>query len=257
MKTTLLRWTGAALILAGTGSLASCVYDPYYGGGYGSYAPDDGGYYGPSVRTTLVVTSDSRWGYDRSRYCYYDYHRRCYYDPYLRGYYPVGYVPAVIYGAPHPYGWYPGRGVCPPPRNVYWGHIPNYRNRVELLRERNYAWASAVRERRQENLERFRENRQENLERIRDNRQNNLERLRDNRQENLERFRENRADNLERIRENKQVNLERFRENRAANLERIQENRAALRERNQQKLEAYREKVRDHRQRSQGDNENP
>lgn len=262
MKTNFFRWTLAALAAASTASLVSCVYDPYYGGGYGYGNYDGYGYggygYGPTVQTSLIITSDNRWGYDRYRHCYYDYHRRAYYDPYLYGYYPIGYLPPIIYGAPHPYGWYPGRGVCPPPRHIRTGYISNYRNRVELLRQRDYSWARSAREdrmaspgvtrgpqesrrgdfnrfrdSRSENLPTFRENRDNTIERFRENRIENVERVRDLRQANLDRFRERHGDTHQRVIENRQANIDRFQSDRTTNFNRIADNRAAYAERGQ------------------------
>lgn len=142
MKQSLFKW---AAISAITASFVSCAYDPYYyGGGPG---PDYGGPVAVGgITATLVATSDSRWGYDSSRYCYYDYQRRSYYDPYLYGYYPSYYVPPIVVGCPHPYGWRPGYGVCPSPRGVRYSYLSNYQNRAVLLRQRNYDWARQVRQ---------------------------------------------------------------------------------------------------------------
>jgi len=259
MKTKLFRWTIAALAAAGTASLVSCVYDPYYGGGYGyGGGYDDYGYgygsygYGPTVHTSLIITSDSRWGYDRYRHCYYDYHRRAYYDPYLYGYYPAGYLPPIIYGAPHPYGWYPGRGTCPPPRHIRTGYISNYRNRVELLRERDYSWARTAREDRAprpdfrspqerqrgdfnrfrdssrgENMPRLRESRDGLMPNFRDSRGENLPGLRESRGETPERFRRDRIENVERVRDIRQANLDRFSERHGDTHQRVIETRQA------------------------------
>ena len=117
------------LVVAAVGAVASlaftsCAYDPYYasgstsvGGSYSSGYGDGYGYGGSSFSTSVFVgTGDPRWGYDPNCYSYYDYSRRAYYDPYLNGYYPIGYRPPIVYGVPHPYGWSPGHGYCPPPR---------------------------------------------------------------------------------------------------------------------------------------------
>lgn len=151
---------GAAVSLG----FSSCAYDPYYGsttvggsynsgGGYsvgGSYSSGYGdgyGYGGSNFNTSVFVsTGNPRWGYDPYCYSYYDYSRRCYYDPYLNGYYPVGYRPAVVYGVPHPYGWRPGGGYCPPPRNITNVTVNNYRNREAAYRGTNYGWAKQVRQ---------------------------------------------------------------------------------------------------------------
>ncbi len=143
---------------------SSCAYDPYYGsttvggsynsgGGYsvgGSYSSGYGdgyGYGGSNFNTSVFVsTGNPRWGYDPYCYSYYDYSRRCYYDPYLNGYYPVGYRPAVVYGVPHPYGWRPGGGYCPPPRSIRNITVVNYRNREAAYRSTNYGWARQVRQ---------------------------------------------------------------------------------------------------------------
>ena len=142
-------------------AVSSCAYDPYYayaggpyssgygyGNGYGSgYGYGEGyGYGGSAFSTSIFVgTGDPQWGYDPYCSSYYDYHRRCYYDPYLNGYYPLGYRPPVIIGVPHPYGWRPGHGYCPPPRRVHDGMIANYHNREGAYRSTNYTWARQVR----------------------------------------------------------------------------------------------------------------
>ena len=114
-------------------------YSSGYGYGYG--------YGGSSFTTSIFVsTGNPRWGYDPYCYSYYDYYRRCYYDPYLHGYYPIGYRPPVIIGVPHPYGWRPGRGYCPPPSYVRGTVISNYNNRLERYRGSSYQWARQVRQ---------------------------------------------------------------------------------------------------------------
>jgi hypothetical protein len=139
--------TGAFAVLA----FSSCAYDPYYsttsvGGSYSNYG-DGYGYGSSSFSTSLFVsTGDPRWGYDPTCYSYYDYQRRCYYDPYLNGYYPVGYRPPIVYGVPHPHGWSPGRGHCPPPRNIRTVTVKNYHNREAAYRSSNYGWAKQVRQ---------------------------------------------------------------------------------------------------------------
>lgn len=129
-------------------ALASCAYDPYYGGSasYSSYGYGHG-YGGSSFSTTTFVsTGDPRWGYDPYCRSYYDYNRRAYYDPYLYGYYPVGYRPPVIIGAPHPHGWRQGSRYCPPPRRVTNVTLVNYRNRESAYRNSNHSWARQVRQ---------------------------------------------------------------------------------------------------------------
>ena len=149
MRKNSLRWftaAGAAVTLA----LVSCTYDPYYSsvGGYYSTGYGDGyGYGGSNFSTSLFVsTGDSRWGYDPYTYCYYDYRSRRYYDPYLYGYYPVGYRPCALYGVPHPRGWRPGHGHCPPPQTVRNVTVVNYRNRESAYRNTDYTWARQVRQ---------------------------------------------------------------------------------------------------------------
>ena len=118
------------------------------GGSYSSGYGDGYGYGGSNFSTSVFVgTGDPRWGYDPERYSYYDYHRRCYYDPYLDGYYPVGYRPPVVIGAPHPYGWRPGHGYCPPPRHVTNITVVNYRNREAAYRNSHHSWAKNVHQR--------------------------------------------------------------------------------------------------------------
>lgn len=149
MRKSLFLW-GGALGLAVV--LSSCVTDPYYTSGGGSYGSSYSGYgdgygYGSSGFSTslFVSTGNPRWGYDPSCYSYYDYNRRCYYDPYLYGYYPVGYRPPVIIGCPHPYGWRPGKGYCPPPSRIRDVTVVNYRNRESSYRNLNHSWSRNVR----------------------------------------------------------------------------------------------------------------
>ncbi len=163
MKKNLRLFVGAAIGAAASLAFTSCAYDPYAstsvggtynsGGGYsvgGSYSNGYGdgyGYGGSSFSTSVfVATGNPRWGYDPYCYSYYDYSRRCYYDPYLNGYYPGGYRPAVVYGVPHPYGWRPGSGYCPPPRSVTNVTVVNYRNRESAYRSTNYGWSKQVRQ---------------------------------------------------------------------------------------------------------------
>lgn len=147
------------LVVAAVGAVASlaftsCAYDPYYasgstsvGGSYSSGYGDGYGYGGSSFSTSVFVgTGDPRWGYDPNCYSYYDYSRRAYYDPYLNGYYPIGYRPPIVYGVPHPYGWSPGHGYCPPPRGYRNVTVVNYRNRESAYRSTNYGWARQVRQ---------------------------------------------------------------------------------------------------------------
>lgn len=138
----------ASLLAAAALLLASCYYyDPYYnasaGISYGDGYADSYGFTGGGV--SFVYTSSSRWFYDPGVRCYYDRYRSCYYDPWLGGYYPRNYCPRPIYNCPHPYGWN-GRGACPLPRQVHSGQIHRYKERVHLLKQRNYAWAEKVRE---------------------------------------------------------------------------------------------------------------
>ena len=142
-------------VLAASMIFSSCAYDPYYSSAGGSYNSgysggygDGYGYGGSNFSTSFFVsTGDPRWGYDPYCYSYYDYHSRRYYDPYLHGYYPVGYRPPVVVGVPHPYGWRPGRGYCPPPSRVRDVTVVNYRNRVDAYRGSSYDWARQVRQR--------------------------------------------------------------------------------------------------------------
>lgn len=149
MKKLLRHWKAVALGAAAALTVSSCAYDPYYssvGGSYSSGYGDGYGYGGSNFSTSVFVsTGDARWGYDPYCYSYYDYHRRAYYDPYLNGYYPVGYRPPVVVGVPHPYGWRPGRGYCPPPSYIRNTTVVNYRNREDLYRRTNYDWAPQVR----------------------------------------------------------------------------------------------------------------
>lgn len=141
-------WVAAAVGITAAFAFSSCAYDPYYssvGGSYSSGYGEGYGYGGSSFSTSLFVsTGDPRWGYDPSCYSYYDYRSRRYYDPYLYGYYPIGYRPRVVYGVPHPHGWSPGRGYCPPPRTVRNVTVVNYHNRESAYRNSNYSWANRV-----------------------------------------------------------------------------------------------------------------
>ncbi|MFT3992362.1 MAG: hypothetical protein QM680_13240 [Luteolibacter sp.] len=127
-------------------ALSSCYYDPYYyGGGSASVGYSSYGSGGGST-SIFISTGDSRWGYSPYYNCYYDYYRRAYYDPYLYGYYPVGYLPPVVYGVPHPHGWRPGSRYCPPPSRVRTVVLSNYNYRSDAYRRGNFNWSRNVRE---------------------------------------------------------------------------------------------------------------
>lgn len=144
MKKNLPRWIIGLCGAAAAVLLSSCMYDPYYS----SYGYSDSYYGGGGFSTSVFVsTGNSRWGYDPYCHSYYDYHRRAYYDPYLYGYYPVGYRPPIIIGVPHPGGWRPGYGHCPPPRRVVDHRISDYRNRESLYRRSDFSWSNQVRQR--------------------------------------------------------------------------------------------------------------
>jgi hypothetical protein len=146
MRKFILPWT-AGLGTAISLTFSSCTYDPYYSSA-GGYYGDGYGYGGSSFSTSFFVTTgDPRWGYDPYTYCYYDYRTRRYYDPYLYGYYPVGYRPYAVYGVPHPHGWRPGHGYCPPPRTIRNITVVNYRDRESAYRNSDYSWARQVRQR--------------------------------------------------------------------------------------------------------------
>jgi hypothetical protein len=134
--------------VAGISALAftSCAYDPYYSSSsYGGYG-DGYGYGGSGFSTSYFVsTGSSRWAYDPYAGAYYDHSRRCYYDPYLNGYYPVGYRPRYVYGSPHPHGWSRGSNYCPPPSNVHYNNLTNYRDRSERYRSLGRSWSNNVR----------------------------------------------------------------------------------------------------------------
>jgi hypothetical protein len=125
-------------------AIPSCTYQPHYSNP--SYASGYGYGYGSRNFTTtyFVRTSNTRWGYDPYARCYYDYSRRCYYDPYLNGYYPVGYRPAYVHGAPHPYGWTTGRSYINPPSHVHDHRLNNYQNRTERYRSLNNDWSRNI-----------------------------------------------------------------------------------------------------------------
>lgn len=152
MKKNFRLWVASAVGITAAFTFSSCAYDPYYssvGGSYSSgYSSGYGegyGYGGSNFSTSLFVTTgDPRWGYDPGCHSYYDYRSRRYYDPYLYGYYPVGYRPVMVYGAPHPYGWQPGRSYCPPPRTVRNVTVVNYQNRESAYRNSDYSWAKKV-----------------------------------------------------------------------------------------------------------------
>ncbi len=136
MKKLFARWSIATAGTLAALTLVSCAYDPYYstvGYSTGSY----GGGYRRIDTSVFISTGNSRWGYDPYRSCYYDYQRRCYYDPFLSGYYPVNYCPPRLPGSPHPYGWRPGSGVCPSPRNIGTAYLPNYQNRLDSFQSGN------------------------------------------------------------------------------------------------------------------------
>jgi hypothetical protein len=149
MRNKPLPWFAAACAAASL-ALSSCAYDPYYssiGGYYNSGYGDGYGYGGSNFSTSFFVsTGDARWGYDPYTYCYYDYRSRRYYDPYLYGYYPLGYRPYAVHGVPHPYGWRPGHGNCPPPRTVRNVTVVNYKDRESAYRNTDYSWARQVRQ---------------------------------------------------------------------------------------------------------------
>jgi hypothetical protein len=149
MRKNLLPWAVAAGAVASL-ALTSCTYDPAYTTLSGSYSTGYGygyGYGGSGFSTSVFVsTGDPRWGYDPYTYSYYDYYSRRYYDPYLYGYYPIGYRPPVLIGVPHPYGWRPGHGYCPPPRTVRNVTVVNYQNRESAYRNTNHSWARQVRQ---------------------------------------------------------------------------------------------------------------
>lgn len=152
MKKNFRLWVASAVGITAAFAFSSCAYDPYYsslGGSYSSgYSSGYGqgyGYGGNNFSTSLFVTTgDPRWGYDPGCHSYYDYRSRRYYDPYLYGYYPVGYRPVMVYGAPHPYGWQPGRSYCSPPRTVRNVTVVNYQNREAAYRKSDYSWAKKV-----------------------------------------------------------------------------------------------------------------
>lgn len=149
MRKTHLPWA-AALGFAASLAFSSCAYDPNYTSVGASYRSGYGygqGYGSSNFSTSLFVsTGDPRWGYDPYSYSYYDYRTRRFYDPYLYGYYPIGYRPPVVYGVPHPYGWRPGRGYCPPPRTVRNVTVVNYHDRAGAYRNTNHSWARQVRQ---------------------------------------------------------------------------------------------------------------
>ena len=187
----------AALPAVSALSLVSCAFDPY------GFAPAGGPGYGSYSGSVFVSTGDARWGYDPYRYCYYDYGRRCYYDPYLGGYYPVGFLPPPLVGCPHPGGWIPGHGLCPPPHGFNDRWLDRYHDRLGAIKASNYEWASRVRTNRQTQIEHMRTNNAAWANRVRDSRQTaienqrgHMEAIRGREQTWAERTRENRQDRL-------------------------------------------------------------
>jgi len=166
----------AALPAVSALSLVSCVVDPY------AYGPSHGPGYGGYSGAVFVSTGDARWGYDPYRYCYFDYGRRCYYDPYLHGYYPHGFLPPPIIGCPHPGGWIPGHGFCPPPHEFRERWIDRYQDRLASIRASNYDWASKVRHNRQTQTEHMRANTAAWANRVTDRRQDAIQTQRDHNQ---------------------------------------------------------------------------
>lgn len=181
--------------------LVSCYYDPY---GYNPNGYPVGPALGVGAVTgsVFVATASSDWGYDPYRYCYYNYGRRAYYDPWLGGYYPVGYYPPAVVGCPHPYGWRPGHGVCPPPRGVNDRWIDRYNDRLASIQASNHAWASKVRYNRQTQIQHMQENNAAWANRVRANRQGMIEVQRDRN----ESIREAQQSWAERVRGNRGVN---------------------------------------------------
>lgn len=134
----------AALAAAAALALSSCA-DPYYATDYGASYGDGYGYGGATFSSaTFIATGDPRWGYDPYSRAYYDYGRRAYYDPYLYGYYPIGYRPIVVRGAPHPYGWRPGRTRIAPPARITNVTLRDYDDRHGSYRRSGQPWAREV-----------------------------------------------------------------------------------------------------------------
>lgn len=146
MKKWFAKWSVATAGSLAALTLVSCVYDPYESG-FGYRTGTYGGGYRRIDTSVFISTGNSRWGYDPYRSCYYDYQRRCYYDPFLYGYYPVNYCPPRLPGSPHPYGWRPGLGVCPPPQNIRTVYLPNHQNRVNLYQAGTSGWNPGYRSR--------------------------------------------------------------------------------------------------------------
>lgn len=207
------RWLRGAAAAAATILVTSCYYDPAYyagggGGGGGYYGDGGGGGYGSaSIGTTFVYTSSDRWLYDPDVYCYYDRHSRRYYDPYLNGYYPVGYCPRPIYGASHPHGWRPGHNHLAPPSGFRDRILPNYQNRVNQLKQANYAWASKVRERNDATVDAWRNQRANaaaNYQYSRDAQAGRNQQLRDNQAQRQQSIRDQQQNWADRVREQRQ-----------------------------------------------------
>lgn len=144
MKKNLQYLAVAALAAAAALAFSSCA-DPYYTTHGTTYGYGQGyGYGGAGFSSvTFIATGDPRWGYDPYSRAYYDYRRRAYYDPYLYGYYPIGYRPIVVRGAPHPYGWRPGRTRIAPPSRITNVTLRDYQDRHGAYGRSGRPWAPA------------------------------------------------------------------------------------------------------------------
>lgn len=106
--------------LGATLLLASCTDYDYYnsGAGYGSTS----GY--STVHVGIIRTSNSYWGYDPYRRCYYDYRSSRYYNPYTRSYYTT--TPRCYTKPSYPTGYRSGRALALPSA-LNRVHYKNYR----------------------------------------------------------------------------------------------------------------------------------
>ena len=94
--------------------LSSCYVSPYGSSGYGTFSTSYRSY-GYAPPSYIIRTTNSRWGYDPYRRCYYDYHHRHYYNPVTYTYYRT---PPHRYKTAH-YPKHYRKGYCPAPRYDY------------------------------------------------------------------------------------------------------------------------------------------
>jgi hypothetical protein len=104
------------------------------------------GYGGRNFSSSVFInTGNPRWAYDPYAGAYFDHSRSCYYDPHLCGYYPIGFRPAFVHGAPHPYGWRPGNSFCAPPSIIRSTTLSISHSRSHQYRSLGNSWSRNVR----------------------------------------------------------------------------------------------------------------